>query len=557
MDKAAELPYLLAAPAASSLPAAGMQSYRKPLLLLILLFTLARLLLASVVELGNDEAYYWLYTRNLQWNYFDHPPMVALQGWLTTAGGLLNDYVPLVRLGSILGAAIASLFIYKATATLYSPKAGWYAAVLYNTSFYAGLVAGMLLMPDSPQMLCWTFAIWMAARLVTGADSWRNWLLFGLGAGLCILCKVHGVFLWGGMGLYVLLHRRQWLQNPRLYAAAAISLLLASPILYWNFQYDFVTYRFHSERVVVAGWGINWRSFAEEVLGQILFNNPYNYLLTCFALAALAKGMRRWWRRFAFLVYMALPLVAVLLYLSLFRTVYPHWSGPAYVSLLPLAAIWLARQKPGVLFPAWLKAALFGTALFMTGWPVVLHFYPGTWGQTKTAAFGDGDVSLDRYGWKRGGGDFAAWYGQQVASGAVRPGTPLVCPTWWGAHVEYYFARPAGAPMIGLGSLQHTHHYLWTNYIRKAQTDFTQAFCIVPSDEYYNPQQTFAPYYRRAVWVQTIALHRNGQEARRFYVYRLDGWKGRLPQMPPQKEMKRQRGVPVSKLKVYSSKAAV
>jgi hypothetical protein len=25
-----------------------------------------------------DEAYYWVYSLNLQWGYFDHPPVVAL-----------------------------------------------------------------------------------------------------------------------------------------------------------------------------------------------------------------------------------------------------------------------------------------------------------------------------------------------------------------------------------------------------------------------------------------------------------------------------------------------
>lgn len=539
MNKVSEVPYLLTTPV-PVLAAPAVASYRKPLLLLILFFSLARLLLAGIIELGNDEAYYWLYTRQLQWNYFDHPPMVGLLGWLTTAGGRLEAYLPFVRLGGILGAALSTWFIFKATATLYSRRAGWYAAVLYNTSFYAGLVAGMLLMPDSPQMPFWTFSLWMAARLVMGRERLYDWLLFGAGAGLCILCKVHGVFLWGGMGLYLLLHRRQWLSKPGPYAAAAITILLALPILYWNIQYDFVTYRFHSERVVVAGWGINWRSFGEEMLGQLLFNNPVNVLLSALAITALARNLRRWWPRFSLLIYMALPLLAVLCYLSLFRTVFPHWSGPAYVSLVPLAAVWLARRKAGGMFPGWIKAALFCALLFMTGWPLVLRYYPGTWGQTKTAAFGDGDVSLDRFGWKDGGAAFAGWYNRQVQAGKLNPNTPLVCPTWWGAHVEYYFARPAQAPTIGLGSLQQAHHYLWTNYTRKAATDFTQAICIVPSDEYYQPAKLFAPYYHTAERVQTISLKRNGLLARRFYVYRLSGWKGRLPQMPPQKEMSKQ-----------------
>src|SRR5215469_18925269 len=33
---------------------------------------------AYVQEIHADEAYYWLYSKFLDWGYFDHPPMVAL-----------------------------------------------------------------------------------------------------------------------------------------------------------------------------------------------------------------------------------------------------------------------------------------------------------------------------------------------------------------------------------------------------------------------------------------------------------------------------------------------
>lgn len=511
--------------------------YRKAVLLLTAVFTLLRLVLAAVIELGNDESYYWLYTRYLQWNYFDHPPLVALWGWLFTGGGLLGQGEVAVRLGGIVGAALATWCMYRTTATLYNEKAGWYAAILYNTSLYAGIVAGMLIMPDSPQMICWTFSLWMFARIITGAGNWRNWLLFGLGAGLCIMSKVHGVFLWGGVGLYLLLHQRSWLAQPRVYAAAALTLLVASPILFWNLDYDFVTYRFHSERVVVKGWVLNWQSFVEELWGQVFFNNPVNVALALVALLGVRRYLRRWWPRYSFLLYMALPLIGVLFYLSLFRTVYPHWSGPAYVSLIPLSATWLVRAS-GKAAPArrWLVAALAAALLFMSGWPVVLRYFPGTWGSKQDRVLGTGDVSLDRYGWEAAGKTFASYYQKQVAAGRIPQGTPLVAATWWGAHVEYYFARPAKAPMIGLGTLQQTHHYLWTNVIRKPQAAFGRAYCIVPSDEFYDPAKAFALYYRSVSPIATINLNRGGKPARRFFVYRLQGWRRLLPVPPPIRE---------------------
>ena len=33
---------------------------------------------AAGTELFDDEAYYWVYSRFLDWGYFDHPPMIAV-----------------------------------------------------------------------------------------------------------------------------------------------------------------------------------------------------------------------------------------------------------------------------------------------------------------------------------------------------------------------------------------------------------------------------------------------------------------------------------------------
>src|SRR6059058_1424872 len=48
---------------------------------LILFFTgwfLLNLFQAAYTELLDDEAYYWIYSKFLDWGYFDHPPMIAL-----------------------------------------------------------------------------------------------------------------------------------------------------------------------------------------------------------------------------------------------------------------------------------------------------------------------------------------------------------------------------------------------------------------------------------------------------------------------------------------------
>ena len=58
-----------------------MTSPRVTLALLGILLVL-RAVMAGLLPLTADEAYYWLWSQHLAWGYFDHPPMIA---WLPVA----------------------------------------------------------------------------------------------------------------------------------------------------------------------------------------------------------------------------------------------------------------------------------------------------------------------------------------------------------------------------------------------------------------------------------------------------------------------------------------
>src|ERR671913_413816 len=50
-------------------------------------------------ELQDDEAYYWMFSKYLDWGYFDHPPMIAVLIKLGTtflSGELAVRIVPLI-----------------------------------------------------------------------------------------------------------------------------------------------------------------------------------------------------------------------------------------------------------------------------------------------------------------------------------------------------------------------------------------------------------------------------------------------------------------------------
>jgi 4-amino-4-deoxy-L-arabinose transferase-like glycosyltransferase len=499
-------------------------NYRSRLIRLVIFSTVLRLLLASLFELGNDEVYYWTYAQHLQWNYFDHPPLVAL--WIRVfTGNLELQYNNVfVRLGSIVSCAVCTVLLYHTVRRLHSAKAAWYAAVLYNLSIYAGIIAGLFILPDSPQLVFWCAALYCAIRIQENPSRWKFWMLFGICAGLSVMGKVHGVFLWFGMGLWILFSHRKLLRKPQLYVSAILSIAIASPILLWNLKNDFITWRFHSERVAVRG-GINPLGFLREVGGQFFYNNPLIVVLTVLALTAFwkkrfqpppAESLFRW---------IALPMIFVMLGIAVFRDTLPHWSGPAWITLLPFAAIFLA-ESPLRRVHVFLRGAAAFVFILLVAATALTYGYPGTLGSEANADYGFGDFTLDLHGWREAGDSFALRYRAEAEAGNMPFGAPLVSHKWFpAAHEDYYFAAPNNIPLLGLGNLHDLHHYAWLNRWRLHDIDPTKAWCMVPSNESFDVAKQFAPWYTQAVQVARFEQSRNGKPARYFTLWRLSGWK--------------------------------
>ena len=73
----------------------------------LLVSIIVKLILAFFIELNNDEVYYWTYARRLQWNYFDHPPGIALLLKIFTANLTFQSEF-FLRLGPICCSVIST-----------------------------------------------------------------------------------------------------------------------------------------------------------------------------------------------------------------------------------------------------------------------------------------------------------------------------------------------------------------------------------------------------------------------------------------------------------------
>ena len=495
-------------------------SYNKKSCQLVVFFILLKIILSFFIGLGNDESYYWTFTKKLQWNYFDHPPMVALWIKFFTANLLLENYIFFLRLGSFVGCAIASFFIYKTITAIGTEKAGFTGVFLYNISFYAAISAGMLVMPDTPQMVFFTAGMYFITQILKDDLKLSAWIFFGITAGLCIMSKVHGIFLWGGVFLYALFYKRDWFRNYCFYISMFITAVIISPILIWNIENDFITYRFHSERVTVTNESsIHVGELLKEILGQLVINNPFNVvLIVYFFLKNFSSKAKATVQLFKLI---GVPLLLIIFGIALFRTTLPHWSGPAYISLLPIAAIGLSEIN-FLKYKIITTCAFLYTVLLFSLIIIAVNFYAGTYSNIKGLQLGKNDISLDAYGWKEGGEKFAAFYKTKHTNNN-KP--PLVCNTWWGGHDEYYFARPLDIKMIGLGPVLNIHQYAWRLTKDTLRLNMDTAYTIIHSYDYFDAKKAFENYYSKIDSVQTIPIIRGGKPAYNFYVWRLSGWK--------------------------------
>jgi 4-amino-4-deoxy-L-arabinose transferase-like glycosyltransferase len=131
---------------------------KKQLYWLVAFATLVRLFLASQLELGNDEVYYWTYALYPDLSHFDHPPMVGFLAQLFTLNLFLTDDF-FLRLGSIVLGACSTWVIYCIGKKVKNELAGLYAAILFSSSIYCSIISGFSLIPDAPQVFFWLLCL--------------------------------------------------------------------------------------------------------------------------------------------------------------------------------------------------------------------------------------------------------------------------------------------------------------------------------------------------------------------------------------------------------------
>lgn len=298
--------------------------------------TAVRLAVAALTGLTEDEAYYRLWALAPSHGYLDHAPMVAW--WMAAGIGLAGDGEFGLRLLNPLAALGGSLALWRTAALLFDGETATRAVAWFNAMIL--IAAGsIVLTPDAPSVLFWGLALWALAEL-WASDDGRWWLAVGLFAGLGLLSKYTVLFLGAGLALWVVAtpSGRRWLATPWPWLGGLLALLLFSPVIYWNWQYEWASF------IKQIGRADRLQGYSPRFLGEIAvatlgLANPGLLLLACVGFAlALRRGFGRGDAGWLILPLTTLPLLVYAVWHGLSGRVQPNWLTPLYPAVAVLGA---------------------------------------------------------------------------------------------------------------------------------------------------------------------------------------------------------------------------
>ncbi|MDF2500887.1 MAG: glycosyl transferase family 39 [Anaerosporomusa subterranea] len=335
--------------------------------LLIVLFNVAY---NATLPLHPDEAYYWVWSKNLALSYYDHPPMVAYAIRLMTVFG---DSEVLIRLAAVAAMSGAAWLIYRTGCILFTRKTGEIALVIYLLVPMTQ-VGYLAVTPDPFLCFFWALSLYLVCRSLF-EERPGLLALAGVSIGCTLLSKYTGVLLPASLLLFLLFtpRFRRLLVKQELLLAILFGVVVFSPVIAWNASHDWASFQYQFNHGVAEEKILKPASIVEFFTGQAAVSNPFFFLSLLFFLAKeRLKSFRE--PRLAILVW---PFIFTLLffgYNSLYKKSELNWAMPAMVSGSVLLAHWLLQTGRARLI-RWAGVFTLLAVIFFKG-PELVPFMP-------------------------------------------------------------------------------------------------------------------------------------------------------------------------------------
>ncbi|WP_446684754.1 ArnT family glycosyltransferase [Cyanobacterium sp. IPPAS B-1200] len=362
------------------------QTIQKKVYIILIIGLIVRSIIAFFLNPGYDEAYYYLYAKNLDWSYFDHPPLVALTTgigvWIT---GIVNQFT--IRIGTLILHTGSLYLLYLTGKKMYNQSAGFFALVIASLIPIFQIAFGILTLPDVPLIFFWTLTLYVVSEEFFNSHwqykpSYRI-AIIGILVGLTCLSKYHGFVL--GLGLVGFCFSskpyRRVFSSPWLWLSFGLFLLTLFPLWYWNWQHDWVSFGFQ-----LSGRFESSTDIQINILNLILF------FLAGIAYLFPSFSIPLWWitiRSFLIeifsrphypsrlILWVSFPMVIGFTLLGAFTQILPTWAMPGFWGLTIMFGHYVCawhREFPRRIKNWLVFSGIFIYTLFTIG---LLHFTTG------------------------------------------------------------------------------------------------------------------------------------------------------------------------------------
>ena len=310
-------------------------------------------LASGKIELSEDEAYQWLWSKHLALSYYSKPPLIAYTQFLGTH--LWGDNQFGVRFFSPIIAAVMSILVLRFMARVAGGRTAFVLLLVMCASPLLDLGA-IVMTVDPLSVLFWTAAMLAGWRAAGPGGTTRQWLWTGLWMGLGFLSKPTNPFQFVCWGVFFLLWppARAHLRRPGPWLAILITALCSLPAVIWNSQHDWAMVS-HVASDGQLGVTTHRTYTGEFLLTEAGVLNPVFFVGALWAAADFWRGGRRDPCQL-FLFSMGAPLFVMYFLISFHTRIEANWIAPAIVPMFCLMAVyWGARWSS---CPAILKRCL-------------------------------------------------------------------------------------------------------------------------------------------------------------------------------------------------------
>jgi len=470
---------------------------KKKIIIFLVGITIFRLMIGSYLNLSDDEAYYLLWSRNLGMSYYDHPPLIAyLIRLMTSIFGENNFSIRLISVGMI---SITSIYIYKISYYLYKNEriAGITVLIFNILPLYSFL--SIMTLPDSPLILLYTMVLYYFLKVIYEKDS-KSWYIIAILTGFGLLSKYNMFMVYPSIFFYLLLSKenRFWLFKKEPYIAFILSIIIFTPVIYWNYTHNWGSFEFHLEGRQSKTFRFRPTKFFQFVGGQIGVVSPI-LLLGIFITSI--KNFKK--PDVNILFWFALPLIVVFTFSSLSNNSKVHWLACAYIPMIIVFTKYIEFNKLwriGIKLSASLSLILYFVAITL-----IVPLKPKE------------NALADMQGW-----NIAATRVQQIYDESIKDGSE------WFLFGERYQTSSQ------LAAYLPKKEYVYNLSGGTSQFDYWRdrdkvvgKNGIFIAHSFYNRKPKDKFLFDKVELVDTVIFKRWGRIQREYYIYKVYNFKGR------------------------------